>query len=111
MEHGVGYLIELPGEPSLYLAGDTILSPAVRQFVLRHQPEVSVVPAGGACFDVGGEIIMGIEEVIELTRLVQGRVVANHLEALCHCPVTRDALADAAKQAGIECRLLIPGGW
>ena len=108
MEHGVGYLIELPGEPSLYLAGDTILSATVRQFVLRHQPGVSVVPAGGACFDVGGEIIMGIEEVIELTHLVHGRVVANHLEALCHCPVTRAALAGAARKDGVEDRLLIP---
>lgn len=108
MEHGVGYLIELPGEPSLYLAGDTILSPTVRRFVLQQQPEVSVVPAGGACFDLGGEIIMGLEEVIELTRLVQGLVIANHLEALCHCPVSRAALADAARQAGVEQRLLIP---
>lgn len=106
MEHGVGYLIEMPGEPSVYLAGDTLLTPAVREFVLRHQPQVCVVPAGGARLDLGSEIIMGIEEVIEFTRLAQGAVVANHLEALSHCPVTRSALADAARQAGVE--LLIP---
>ena len=27
MEHGHGYLLELPGEPSVYLAGDTVLTP------------------------------------------------------------------------------------
>lgn len=108
MEHGVGYLIELPGEPSLYLAGDTILTLAVREFVLRHQPEVSVVPAGGARFDIGGDIIMGIEEVIAFTRLVGGAVVANHLEAISHCPTTRSALAAAVIQAGIDARLFIP---
>jgi L-ascorbate metabolism protein UlaG (beta-lactamase superfamily) len=106
MEHGVGYLIEMPGEPSLYLAGDTLLTDAVRACVREHQPAVSVVPAGGARFDLGGDIIMGIEEVIEFARLSRGAVVANHLEAISHCPVSRVALAEAAARAQVE--LLIP---
>lgn len=109
MEHGVGYLIEMPDEPSLYLAGDTILTPTVRDFVLRHQPDVSVVPAGGARFDVGGDIIMGAEEVIEFARLARGTVVANHLEAISHCPVSRAALAETARTVGLAARLRIPG--
>jgi L-ascorbate metabolism protein UlaG (beta-lactamase superfamily) len=108
MEHGVGYLIEIPGEPSLYLAGDTVLTPAVRNFVLQHQPRVSVVPAGGARFDVGNDVIMGVDDVLEFTRLNLGTVVANHLEAISHCPVTREELADAATEAGVAHRLLIP---
>lgn len=108
MEHGVGYLIELPGEPSLYLAGDTILSSTVSDFVLRHQPQVSVVPAGGARFDMGSDVIMGLSDVLEFTRLSRGTVVANHLEAINHCPVTRKELASAAVKAGVANRLLIP---
>lgn len=108
MEHGVGYFIEMPGEPTLYLTGDTVLTEQVRQFVIRHQPEVSVVPAGGACLDIGSEIIMGIEEVIQYTQLAGGRVIANHLEALSHCPVTREELATAAKRANVDARLIIP---
>ncbi|CAN1602250.1 MBL fold metallo-hydrolase [Pseudomonas mediterranea] len=108
MEHGVGYLIELPGEPSVYLTGDTLLTPTVREFVLHHQPQVSVVPAGGARFDLGGDIIMGIEETIEFTRLSRGTVIANHLEAISHCPTTRTALRDAATMAGLGSRLRIP---
>ncbi|MDF3888090.1 MBL fold metallo-hydrolase [Cupriavidus basilensis] len=108
MEHGVGYLIEVPDEPSLYLSGDTILTPTVREFVAHHRPQVCVVPAGGARFDMGSDIIMGIDEVVEFTRLAPGVVVANHLEALSHCPVTRSALALAARQAGVEARLHIP---
>lgn len=108
MEHGVGYLIALPGEPTLYLAGDTILSPAIRQAVERHQPDICVVPAGGARMDLGGEIIMGLDEVIEFARLARGTVVANHLEALSHCPPTRAALAAAAQAAGLGARLRIP---
>ncbi|WP_296270857.1 MBL fold metallo-hydrolase [Pseudomonas sp. UBA6323] len=106
MEHGVGFLIEIPGEPSLYLAGDTLLTDEVRACVREHRPAVSVVPAGGARFDLGGDIIMGIDEVIEFTRLSGAAVVANHLEAISHCPVSRVALAEAAARAQVE--LLIP---
>jgi L-ascorbate metabolism protein UlaG (beta-lactamase superfamily) len=108
MEHGVGYLIALPGEPTLYLTGDTILSPAVREALRAHQPQVCVAPAGGARMDLGGEIIMGPQEVIELTRLTSGMVIANHLEALSHCPPTRVQLAEAAREAGLGARLQIP---
>jgi L-ascorbate metabolism protein UlaG (beta-lactamase superfamily) len=108
MEHGVGYLIEMPGEPSLYLAGDTILTARVRDFVRQHQPAFSVVPAGGARFDIGGDIIMGVDDVIAFTELSTGTVIANHLEAISHCPVTRTALVAAARQAGIGNRLVVP---
>jgi L-ascorbate metabolism protein UlaG (beta-lactamase superfamily) len=108
MEHGVGYLIEMPGEPSLYLAGDTVLSDEVRQFVRRHQPRLCVIPAGGARFDLGGDIIMGMAEAIEFARIAEGIVVANHLEALSHCPVRRDELREAAQRAGLAARLRIP---
>ncbi|HEY1057210.1 MAG TPA: MBL fold metallo-hydrolase [Limnobacter sp.] len=108
MEHGVGYFIEMPGEPSLYLSGDTILTPDIAQFVVANQPAVSVVPAGGARFDFGGDIIMGVEDVLEFARISEGLVVANHLEAISHCPVTRQALASAAQKAGVAARLRIP---
>ena len=108
MEHGVGYLIEMPGEPSLYLAGDTVLTPHIRAFVTAHQPQVSVVPAGGARFDVGQDIIMGTDDVIAFAQLSSGTVVANHLEAISHCPVTRKDLKAAAQRAGVGHRLHVP---
>ncbi|WP_231991060.1 hypothetical protein [Pseudomonas sp. 7SR1] len=80
----------------------------MREFVLRHQPQVSVIPAGGARFDLGGDIIMGIEEAIEFTRLSGAAVLANHLEAISHCPTTRKALRDAAMTAGLGARLYVP---
>jgi L-ascorbate metabolism protein UlaG (beta-lactamase superfamily) len=108
MEHGVGYLIEMPDEPSLYLAGDTILTHRVRDFVHQHQPDVNVVPAGGARFDIGGDIIMGVDDVLAFARLASGTVVANHLEAISHCPVTRSGLLVAARRAGVSQRLVVP---
>lgn len=53
-------------------------------------------------------INMGVNEVIEVTQTVRGTVVAHHLEALSHCPVTRTGLRAAAARAGVGERLRIP---
>lgn len=108
MEHGVGYYLTQPGEPTLYLLGDTILTPAIERFVQQHQPDYCVAPAGGARFDVGGDIIMGVDDVMRLTSLLHGTVIANHLQAISHCPVTRAQLLTAARQAGLAQRLRVP---
>ncbi len=62
----------------------------------------------GARFDLGGDIIMGREAALQVARLSNGLVVANHLEALDHCPVTRAELREARDRAGLEQRLLVP---
>lgn len=108
MAHGHGYFIQIPGEPSLYLAGDTILTAEVRHCLTRLAPEVSILPAGGAVFDIGSPIIMGKADMLEATRLSKGIVVANHLEALDHCPVTRTELLREAAQQQLGDRLRVP---
>jgi len=108
MEHGHGQLIELPGEPSLYIAGDTILTHDVRDCLARLQPDICVLPAGGARFDVGAEILMDGDDMLCACELTRGLVIANHLEALDHCPTTRAELRDNAARARMESRLLVP---
>lgn len=108
MAHGHGYLLEHPGQPSLYIAGDTVLSETVRGFVLQRQPDVCVIPAGGARFDLGGEIIMDLKQALTLGSLGRGLFVANHLEALDHCPTTRAELRAEAARRGLAERFLVP---
>nr|WP_298111055.1 MBL fold metallo-hydrolase [uncultured Pseudomonas sp.] len=108
MAHGYGYFIQIPGEPSLYIAGDTLLTAKVRQCLTELAPALSVLPAGGARFDVGGEIIMGQADILAALQLSEGIVIANHLEALDHCPTTRAGLLQAAAQRGLEQRLRVP---
>jgi hypothetical protein len=50
------------------------------------------VNAGGASFLGGSLIVMGIDDVREVAARVPV-VVAVHLEALNHCPLTRAELA------------------
>ena len=108
MEHGVGYLIEFPKEPSIYLAGDTLLTADVRRVLVEEKPDVAVLPAGGARFDVGSEILMDGADVLAACSLTKGVVIANHLEAVDHCPTNRNSLRSDAVRAGLGDRLLVP---
>ena len=108
MAHGYGYFVTLPDEPSLYIAGDTILTAAVEACLKNRKPDISVLPAGGARFDVGGDIIMGAEDILKASRISSGKIIANHLEALDHCPVTREDLVKMRAMENQENKLLIP---
>lgn len=108
MEHGYGYFIELPGEPSVYIAGDTLLTDEVRRCLGHLAPAVSILPAGGARFDLGGAVLMGKDDILQACGITPGVVVANHLEALDHCPTTREELIAAAASFGLEKRLRVP---
>jgi L-ascorbate metabolism protein UlaG (beta-lactamase superfamily) len=108
MEHGHGYFIELPGEPSVYIAGDTLLTDEVRHCLRERMPHVAILPAGGARFDLGGDILMDGSDILEACALTSGFVVANHLEALDHCPTSRAQLVADAARAGFTDRLHVP---
>lgn len=108
MGPGVGYVIELPNEPSLYICGDTVLTPAVIETITSLKPDVVIVPAGGARLDIGRPILMTPDDVLRCIALAPDRVVAVHLEALNHCPTTRSTLRQQAKHAGVLHKVLIP---
>lgn len=108
MEHGVGYFIDIPGEPTVYIAGDTVLTMEVTHAVKQRRPDISILPAGGAKLDAGAEILMDAKDVMQVAAWGVGTVIANHLEALDHCPVSRQEMRSLAVQHGVENRLLVP---
>jgi L-ascorbate metabolism protein UlaG (beta-lactamase superfamily) len=92
-----GFVVHAPGEPTLYVAGDTVWCDEVSAAIVRHRPDVVVVNAGGARFLQGDPITMAPEDVIATAgAAAPGRVVAVHMEAINHCVVTRDDLRSAA---------------
>jgi L-ascorbate metabolism protein UlaG (beta-lactamase superfamily) len=104
-----GFVLRQPSGPSLYLAGDTILCPEVRDVLASHRPEVVVVNAGGAHFTTGDPIVMTAAEVVEVARLAPwARVVAVHLEAINHCPETRADLHQLLVEEGLVERVTVP---
>lgn len=103
-----GYYLAHPGEPSLYLTGDSVLSEAVLEAVERLHPDVIVAPAGAANLGMGGDILFSVDELMRLVRASTATVVLNHLEALDHCPTTRAALRARVRDEGLSDRVCIP---
>ncbi len=109
-----GFVLRAPGEPVLYIAGDTIWCDEVAAALDRHRPDVVVVNAGGARFRHGDPITMTAGDVIATARHApDARLVAVHLEAINHCVEGRGALLAALGAAGLAERVAIPadGAW
>lgn len=109
MVHGHGYILEWPGEPTLYLAGDTVLTDEVlRVMATLPADSVSVLPAGGAAMDFGSELIMDADQALRAASGGRGQVVLNHLEALDHCPTRRSDLRLDVRRRGLQGRVQVP---
>lgn len=113
MGPGAGYFIELSGEKSLYICGDTVMTPTVRHVLNDMRPEISILNAGTARLDFGGPILMPIQEQLDFIKMAPGRVVAVHLDAFNHCLTSRELLRKAVFQEGLSEKVLIPedGEW
>ena len=109
-----GCVLQAPGEPTLYWAGDTILCDDVRAAVQSFNPDIIVIHASGAVWpDDSGQpvhIVMDDAQTVELCRLAPNSViVAVHMEALDHGTVTRANLRDRARAQNIaDNQLMIP---
>ena len=51
---------------------------------------------------------MFLEEILEFIRLSPSKVIANHLKALNHCPITRKELKDALVKHDLRKKVYIP---
>ena len=108
MANGAGFHIKLPGEPSLYVSGDTVYTDDVKRALTEFKPDIAVVAAGSASLDVGGPILMPLEEIITFIKTAPNKVIANHLEALNHCPTTRSKLKQALEKNDLLSKTFIP---
>lgn len=104
-----GFVLHAPGEPSVYIAGDTILCPPVLDAVAEHRPQVIVVNASAARFNTGDPIVMTNDDVVELARAVpEARIVAVHFETVSHSTETRADLRSRLAAEGLTERVLVP---
>lgn len=108
MANGCGFFLQLPGEPGIYISGDTVLTADVDRALKTFKPEITVVASGQAQMDVGQPLLMPTDEVMTFIERSPGQVVANHLEALNHCPVTREELARALSARQLRQKVWIP---
>lgn len=105
-----GYVLQNENEPTLYIAGDSIWCKEVAEAIHKFKPEIIVANAGGARFLQGDPITMTAEDVVQVCRAApQATVIADHMEAINHCLLTRKDLAHAAHQAGVKLKIPADG--
>jgi L-ascorbate metabolism protein UlaG (beta-lactamase superfamily) len=104
-----GFVLKSPDEPVLHIAGDCVWCPELAAVIDEHRPAVIVLNAGAARFLDGAPISMTAEDVIAAARRAPyATLVAVHLEALNHCPMSRDELHRHLVAAGLDERVRIP---
>jgi len=104
----MGFYIELPNESSVYLSSDTIYTDDVKKVLSEYKPEISVVAAGSAQFDIFKPLLMKVEDVLAFTKDAPGKVIANHLEAVNHCPTKRADLKKLFASKELQGKTWIP---
>ena len=104
-----GALFQAPGEPTFYLAGDTVWFPGVEATLRAFDPDVVALNACCARLTQGGPIIMGADDVWQVAQAApRATLVATHMEAVSHATLTRRALRAFAEDNGFAGRLRIP---
>ncbi len=104
-----GFVIASPGDPTLYVASDTIWCDEVADAVDRHRPDVIVANAGGARFVEGDPITMTADDVVALARHApHARILVVHLEAVNHCLETRADLRTRLRHEHLDERVSVP---
>jgi L-ascorbate metabolism protein UlaG (beta-lactamase superfamily) len=108
-----GFVFVKEGEPTIYLAGDTVFTENVRDVIRHFSPAVVIV---NACDARGryGRLIMNTEDVLKTCACSPAVIViATHMDTVSHAHLSRAQLhANLEERPGAE-QVLIPedGEW
>ncbi|MGE5542833.1 MAG: MBL fold metallo-hydrolase [Bacillota bacterium] len=105
-----GFVLQAPGEPVVYWAGDTIMCEAVREAISRFRPRIVITHSCGAVWGDHVPIVMDAPQTVDVCRMLpEGVVVATHMDSVDHATVSRADLRSYATGQGIGPeRLVIP---
>ncbi len=109
-----GFILQAAGQPTLYIAGDTIWCDEVETALQKYKPNVIVLNTGAAQFLQGDPITMTADDVIKTCQAApQSQIVAVHMESINHCLLTRADLAFQLEAARVISQVAIPqdGDW
>jgi L-ascorbate metabolism protein UlaG (beta-lactamase superfamily) len=108
MGNVMGFYISFMDDKSVYLSSDTVYTDDVHNVLKNYKPDISVVACGSAQLDRHEPILMTMKDIKTFIRNAPGAVIANHLEAVNHCPTTREDLKKILKNEGLSEKVSIP---
>ncbi|WPR77270.1 MBL fold metallo-hydrolase [Algoriphagus sp. NG3] len=104
----MGFFISFPNEKSIYLSSDTIYTEAVHKVLTEFKPDISVVACGTAQLDLFQPLLMRTEDILKFAHNAPGKVIANHMEAVNHCPTSRHQLSELLHKSNLLSKVHIP---
>jgi len=105
-----GIVLRHPGEPTLYIAGDTVWNAHVAAALETYDPDVVVLNCGDAQVPGLGAIIMDLDGLAQVARAApHAAIVASHLEAVNHCVLSRADVRAWRDAQGMQGRVYVPG--
>lgn len=98
-----GYILKAEVEPTLYITGDTVYYPAIRENILKYEPRILLMNAGSPKFLYSERIVMNIMD-IENTMKVNPSLtfLIVHLDTFNHCIETRADLHEYFTKAKLD---------
>jgi len=108
MGNVMGFYIALPNEKSIYLSSDTIYTDAVHKVLTELKPDIAVVASGTAQLDIFQPLLMRMDDILKFIKNAPGKVIANHLEAVNHCPTKRSELHNEVYKIELSGKVVIP---
>ncbi len=108
MGNVIGFYIQLPNQKSIYLSSDTIYTKSVDKVLKEYKPDISVLACGTAQFDIFKKLIMDINDILKFIKNSSGKVIANHMESINHCPMTRKKLREILIKNNLINKVFIP---
>jgi L-ascorbate metabolism protein UlaG (beta-lactamase superfamily) len=108
MGNVMGFYIQLPNQPSIYLSSDTVYTQDVHKVLTEYQPKISVVAGGSAQLDVFQPLLMTMDDILKFIKNAPDEVIVNHLEAVNHCPTTRTELKNKLESKQLSHKVSIP---
>jgi L-ascorbate metabolism protein UlaG (beta-lactamase superfamily) len=108
MGNVIGFYVKLPNQKSTYLSSDTIYTDSVDKVLKDYNPDISVLATGAAQFDLFKRLIMDEDDIIKFVKNTSGKVIANHMESINHCPLTRNKLKELLINNKLINNVLIP---
>lgn len=108
MGNVMGFYLQMPNEKSIYISADTVFTADVEKTLTQLKPEITILACGTAQLDFGKPLLMTIPDLIKCIKMAPGKVFANHLEALNHCPTTRKQLQQELQKHQLLNKVWIP---
>lgn len=123
-----GYVLRAKNNPTILWAGDTVITEELKKKIIETKPDIIIIHPAEAQVPLSLEmkenfgkmgmpvdknvnkftLLMGVEGAIEIAKLApNAKIISVHLESIDHCPVTRDELKKAAKNAGVK-NIIVP---